>query len=56
MPKHLMDEMEHFFTVYKQLEGKKTFVSKTEGHHAALEVIERCINAYNARYAAGAEK
>ena len=56
LPQHIYDEMQHFFTVYKQLEGKKTFVSKTEGHHAALEVIERCINAYNARYAAGAEK
>lgn len=50
MPKHLTDEMAHFFTVYKQLEGKKTFVSKTEGHTAACEVIERCIDAYNKKY------
>ena len=50
MPQHLTDEMSHFFTVYKQLEGKNTFVSKTEGHRAARECIERCIAAYNEKY------
>ena len=50
MPEHLMNEMEHFFTVYKQLEGKKTFVSKIEGHKVAREVIERCMQVYNEKY------
>ena len=50
LPEHMMAEMEHFFTVYKQLEGKKTYVSKTEGHVAAREVIAKSIRAYNEKY------
>ena len=50
LPEHMMAEMEHFFTVYKQLEGKKTYVSKTEGHVAAREVIARSIRAYNEKF------
>lgn len=47
LPKHITDEMEHFFTVYKQLEGKDTFVSKSEGHKAAQEIIRQSIELYN---------
>ena len=50
LPAHVMDEMEHFFTVYKQLEGKTTYVSKTEGHVAAREVIAKSIRAYEEKY------
>ncbi|MBR6788626.1 MAG: inorganic diphosphatase [Clostridia bacterium] len=50
MPEHLMKEMEYFFTVYKQLEGKSTFVSKIEGHVVARDVIQRCMAAYNAKH------
>ena len=50
LPEHMMAEMEHFFTVYKQLEGKKTYVSKTEGHVAAREVIAKSIRAYNEKF------
>lgn len=46
MPEHLMKEMEHFFTVYKELENKKTFVSNIEGPEKAKEVINRSISAY----------
>ena len=49
LPKHITNEIEHFFTVYKQLEGKDTFI-KNEGHKAAEEVIARSIDAYNAKY------
>ena len=47
MPKHITDEMMHFFTVYKELEGKKTFISRSGGHKEAQQVIEKCIKAYN---------
>ena len=50
LPKHIFDEMTHFFTVYKQLEGKKTYVSKTEGHVVAREVIAKSIKAYEEKY------
>lgn len=50
MPEHLMKEIEHFFTVYKQLEGKSTFVSKIEGPGVACDVIHRCMDAYNDKY------
>ena len=51
MPKHMTDEMMHFFTVYKELEGKKTFISRSGGHKEAQEVIAKCIAAYNKKYA-----
>lgn len=50
LPDHITHEISHFFTVYKQLEGKQTFVSKSEGHREAREVIRRSMEAYNARY------
>lgn len=50
MPKHMTDEMMHFFTVYKELEGKKTFISRSGGHKEAQEVIAKCIAAYNSKY------
>ena len=50
LPPHILNEIKHFFGVYKQLEGKNTFVSNTEGHRAARECIERCIAAYNEKY------
>ena len=50
LPAHITNEIEHFFTVYKQLEGKDTFVTKNEGHKAAQEVIARSIDAYNAKF------
>lgn len=47
LPAHITDEMEHFFTVYKELEGKKTYVSKSEGHKAAQGIIQKSIDLYN---------
>ena len=31
LPKHVFDEMQHFFSVYKQLEGKNTAVNTVRG-------------------------
>ena len=47
LPTHLFDEMRHFFSVYKQLEGKETAVDEVRGQKAALEIIKQCIDNYN---------
>lgn len=42
LPKHTLDEIEHFFTVYKQLEKKKTEIRGWDGSKHAHKVIEQC--------------
>jgi inorganic pyrophosphatase len=42
--------MEHFFTVYKQLEGKKTVVREVQGQKAAIEVIKKSIESYKKKF------
>ena len=39
LPEHVFQEMTHFFSVYKSLEGKDTKVESIRGREAALEVI-----------------
>ncbi len=51
LPKHITDEFEHFFTVYKELEGKKTFILSSDGHIKAKEIIKKSIELYNKKYA-----
>ena len=46
LPTHLFTEMSHFFTVYKNLEGKDTVVDELRGADAAREVIRKCRDAY----------
>lgn len=46
LPEHIMKEMSHFFTVYKALEGKKTFIESVKDHKAAEEVVANCIAKY----------
>ena len=46
LPEHLGKEIQHFFTVYKALEGKKTEVGDIEGPEAAKAEIAACIKAY----------
>ncbi len=50
LPKHLFDEIRHFFTVYKQLEGKETVVTDVFGVDEAKKVITESIEAYNNLY------
>jgi len=38
--------MSHFFSVYKNLEGKETVVDELAGADAAKEVIQKCLDAY----------
>jgi len=46
LPRHVFSEMEHFFTVYKNLEGKSTIVDEVKNREVALEVIEKCLDNY----------
>jgi len=46
VPPHLLKEIEHFFTVYKDLEDKKTGVEGWEGRDAALQVIAEARERY----------
>ena len=51
LPQHIFEEMMHFFEVYKSLEHKKTTVREIAHRDDAVEIIKKCINAYNAKYA-----
>lgn len=46
LPPHVFDEMAHFFSVYKALEGKKTVAGEVNGTEAAKEVITQAIQHY----------
>jgi inorganic pyrophosphatase len=50
LPAHLFTEMSHFFTVYKNLEGKDTVVDELRGADEAREVIRKCKDAYIEKY------
>ncbi|MGN1121367.1 MAG: inorganic diphosphatase [Eubacteriales bacterium] len=50
LPGHIFEEMRHFFSVYKQLEGKETAVNEVQGQKEALAIIRHCIDNYHARY------
>jgi inorganic pyrophosphatase len=47
VPSHLLRELEHFFTIYKDLEGKKTAVDGWRDVTDAHEAIERSQDAYS---------
>lgn len=46
LPSHVFSEMKHFFTVYKNLEGKDTIVDEVKGADEAQRVIQSCLDAY----------
>ena len=48
LPHHIFDEMMDFFEVYKVLEHKKTSVKEIKGRESALNIVEKCIERYNA--------
>ncbi len=50
LPQHIFDEMMHFFEVYKVLEHKVATVNKICHKHEALEIVERCMQNYRAKY------
>lgn len=46
LPKHIFDEMQHFFRVYKELENKPTSVSEVYDLDVAMDVIQKSIVNY----------
>ena len=50
LPRHIFDEMMHFFEVYKALEHKRTAVNEIMGRDSAIATIEKSIAAYNDRF------
>ena len=46
LPQHLFQEIMHFFTVYKQLEGKQPIVKEVLGATEAKKVIQKALEAY----------
>ena len=46
LPAHIFQEMSHFFSVYKNLEGKETVVDELAGAEEARAVIQKCLDAY----------
>ena len=47
LPRHIFDEMRHFFTVYKNLEEKETAVEEVADADTAVKIIEEAITRYN---------
>lgn len=51
LPQHMLDEIQHFFRVYKELEhDKHTIVRELRGRDAAKDVIAKDIKAYEAAF------
>ena len=46
LPQHILQEISHFFEVYKALEHSETSVSMIDNHDKAQEIIERSIKHY----------
>ncbi len=46
LPRHIFDEMCHFFKVYKNLENKETAVNEVSGREEAIKIINSCIDRY----------
>ena len=46
LPKHILDEMAHFYTVYKQLENKTTAVDEIIGSDEVYVIIQGTIDKY----------
>lgn len=50
LPAHIFEEMKHFFTVYKDLENKKTTIEKIGNSQEAIKIIETCIQNYKEKF------
>ena len=50
LPKHIFDEMIHFFTVYKMLENKDTAIDEAKGVLAAIDIIDAAIEGYKEKF------
>ncbi len=52
LPKHLIDEMCHFFSVYKALENKVTEINGTIGLEETKKLIQAGMDGYQKKYCA----
>jgi inorganic pyrophosphatase len=50
LPQHYLKEVEHFFSVYKDLEGKRVEMLGWDKSVAAMSTITDCIARYEAKY------
>jgi inorganic pyrophosphatase len=50
LPPHIFNEISHFFSVYKQLEGKKTVIKETLGKKKAMEIIQKSLDIYKKKF------
>ena len=50
LPQHYLAEVEHFFQIYKDLEGKRMQIVGWEKSEAAMRVINESIERYAAKY------
>ena len=50
LPKHVFDEMMHFFEVYKSLEHKRTAVKEIAHRDEAVEIIQKCLIRYEEKF------
>lgn len=53
LPAHIFEEMQHFFRVYKNLEGKDTAVNEVSGRASALSTISAAIENYIEQFCKG---
>lgn len=47
LPPHIFEEMRHFFSVYKNLEGKETAVKEVNNREEAIKTIEKALADYH---------
>ena len=50
LPKHVFEEMMHFFEVYKSLEHKQTTVKEICHKDEAMDIIDKCLRRYEERF------
>lgn len=50
LPEHIFKELKHFFSVYKELEGKTTVVNDMGGPAEAAEIIDKAIERYKKKF------
>ncbi len=53
LPSHIFDEMCHFFSVYKNLENKRTVVEAVSGREEAMATINDAIDRYVDKFCKG---
>lgn len=50
LPQHYLNEIEHFFAIYKDLEGRRVQVLGWEKSDAAMRIIQESIVRYDAKF------